>query len=308
MKNRLKISFAKAVSAIGLLTYTLGASASYGYLQEVRCQLDRGPVSSADLVQARLDWAHKCYPDLMEAFNWALKAAENTYDFAGTNTIVYPVFGTINADRSLVVLAAPVDAAAPCDSLEKQAPAGLQIKLIGFCGMGCLTPDQVVKFGTGSLPIGSVEAVAQSHVVTLGEGSQLGALNYMWTPLHQIVSDAEPTEQDILVFKTQFGLELKVTENHPLVDGQGVIRRADQLKVGESLVSADGSSAQILTIEKQKYFGKVYNLRIESRKIEGNIYLAQGYLSGSIAIQNEHVDYINRKLLRKGDLLDLEGI
>ena len=281
------------------------ASAHYAPLDEWRCAQDS--FGTVEEVQERLNWAFKCLPDKMEDFLWHKNANDNTHPFPQGTRIAYPVFGVVAGDGAVTVLQAPRSGAADCSWLEQVSP-GSRVRIVGYCGLGCLTPDQVVEFGEGLLPIGSKEARAQKTVMTLAEGAKLESIQLKETPLRQIVTDTEAHKQPILVIKTASGGMIKVTENHPLVDQDGKIRRGDEMKTGDSLVTGDGKLDQIVSIERTEYFGKVYNIRVESPKIEENIYLAQGYLNGSIKLQNEYVRFLNRRLLRHGDLIDMEGI
>lgn len=308
MFQNLNRTTAKAAAGILLSLYAVNASANdiVGKMQEYRCAQDPGPKDSAEKIQQRLNWAWKCYPDAMEYFNFKKDASKNMWDFPQGKVMAYPVFGVPTENES-IIMQAPVDENAPCDTLSKAAP-NQKIRIIGFCGLGCLTGDQVVLFGNGFKEIGSPEAKKETRVITLQEGANLRDLQFKSTPLRQIVTDLEAKKQTILRITTESGDSIQVTENHPLVDGEGLVRRADTLKSGEALVRASGEPEKITSIEKTSIVGKVYNLRMESPKIEENIYVAQGYLNGSMAIQNDYVYYLNRKLLRVGDFLDIDGL
>jgi hypothetical protein len=91
-----------------------------------------------------------------------------------------------------------------------------------------------------------------------------------------------------------------VTNEHPMVTGEGRLVQAQKLKVGEELLKADGTPDAIVSIEKTTHQGKVYNIKPESREQVANILIAQGYLVGSARFQNDDVDYMNRVLLFRG--------
>jgi hypothetical protein len=93
--------------------------------------------------------------------------------------------------------------------------------------------------------------------------------------------------------------ELRITPNHPLLSNDGNVRQASEFKVGDLLVRADGTSDQIVSIEKEKYFGKVYNLDPNSKSLLGKLILAEGYVNGSSYYQNQELSKLNRILLRE---------
>jgi hypothetical protein len=83
------------------------------------------------------------------------------------------------------------------------------------------------------------------------------------------------------------------------VDENGVVKTADKFKVGESLIHYLTGLDPIVSIKKEGYFGKVYNLAPNTKLPLSNILVAQGYLNGSSYFQNDGVDLQNRKLLRR---------
>ena len=306
----MNLKFGKqAVLALAVAAYLPSAFAVYGNLDEFRCAADQitGTTGVAE-AKSRLAWAWKCVPDQMKILSWRKEAEKNTKTYPTGVAMVYPVFGVdTNEDAPPTILKAPRDGEASCDWLQKIMP-GAEIKIIGYCGVGCLTGDQLVEFGEGEAQIGSKDAARAKTVVTLQEGAQLGGLLYRLSPLRQIVSDIEPKKQSLLKFVTASGKSIQVTPNHPLVDQQGRVRRADQFVTGDSLVHSSGELDAISKIEPFEIVGKVYNVKVDSEKIEENIYIAQGFLNGSSKLQNEYVRYLNRQLLRRGRLLNLEGV
>ena len=201
------------------------------------------------------------------------------------------------------VLANPETAA--CD-----VPAGYSI--VAFCRASCYTPDQQLKFAfegvTGDLvhdymPI--VDAVKMQHpmAVTLRPNVSIDDLVDIQSAqkasevLAYIVSP-KVSEHDVIDFVMKSGGMLTVTTNHPLVDDQGILRIADKLKVGDSLMRQNGDGDTIVAMQARKYKGKVYNLDLVSTNNMENIVIAQGYLSGSARFQNEKASLANRILLR----------
>ena len=112
------------------------------------------------------------------------------------------------------------------------------------------------------------------------------------------------TEHDIIVFKMKSGGELRLTPNHPLVTVDGKIKLAADFKSGDSLLKLGGEQDPIVSLEHIKYFGKVYNLFVNSRDKFKNIVVTNGYLNGTAYYQNEGADNVNKKILKTRLLKD----
>ena len=167
-----------------------------------------------------------------------------------------------------------------------------------FCGSGCYTPEQMILSDQGPIAIVQASAVNLASVQSLTPDSSMDKLEYQSSSVLSYISDVTPGLQEVLRFKMLSGGELRVTLNHPLINSAGEMAQAQSFKAGDALVKEDGSLDPILSIEKENYFGKVYNLRMASEDSKENILVAQGYLNGSVRYQNEFVDQLNRHLLR----------
>lgn len=89
--------------------------------------------------------------------------------------------------------------------------------------------------------------------------------------------------------------QLWTTQNyHPILAGDGRIREANSFLIGDAFVAADGARDPILSIDKSRHFGQVYNVDTKTNSLKSKLVLAEGF------------GYMNRRLLRKqipGDLL-----
>lgn len=167
------------------------------------------------------------------------------------------------------------------------------------CQAGCYTPDQQVRFEGGPVAISEAQQSGLLPLVTLSPEATLDAISFMTNQVAEYVMDDEPAEQDILVFQTSLGGEIKVTLEHPLVEPGGSIRAARDFVVGDGLVREDGSTDTIQSISAIKWVGQVYNVRPITTDLVSNVLVAQGFLNGSIAYQNELVVELNRLILRE---------
>ena len=111
--------------------------------------------------------------------------------------------------------------------------------------------------------------------------------------------DIAPAQQTIFTLRMKSGGQLRVTNEHPLVTSDGVMKQAQTLVVGEELVRDNGSPDPVVSIVKSTELTKVYNLRPTTTDLTSNILVAQGYLTGSARYQNEYIKYLNRVLFRQ---------
>lgn len=202
---------------------------------------------------------------------------------------LYPLYGTEDMSQ---IWRAPVDRNAPC-----AVPGGMTV--VAFCTASCYTPDQQVLFPDGFVEIAKAKKDVLPDVMALRDASTFSNLKFASYPVESYTEEVRPTWMDILYFTMKSGGTLNVTTNHPIVDENGVVKTADKFKVGDSLVHYLNGLDPIVSIKKEGYFGKVYNLAPNTRLPLSNILVAQGYLNGSSYFQNDGVDLQNRKLLRR---------
>jgi len=285
----------KEISAALFASTILQSSLAFAAVESARC---RTSADSLDQPQAkgRSEWARKCYPQYAGIFGSSTSGGIDMVDANGTVFIGYPTFGIVGPNNQITYWVAPTDPNASCEGSSAYS-------LLGFCLGGCYTAEQQVLFGDGYRPIGDAATKSQTAVMSLRPEATFENLTYAPRPLKQIVTDLQPGTQEILMFKTQSGGSLNVTTNHPLVDGEGRMRSADTLKLGESLVQEDGTLDPIQAIEKKTVFDRVYNVSVVGEDPMEQIVLAQGYLNGSIHYQNEGVKDLNRQLLRRTSLI-----
>ena len=265
--------------------------------ESTRCREAKKVEDNLNVEQAleRSKWAYKCYPYLrgtMPDKKLILRDTQNEKDVIG-----YPIFGEIDENGKLLsVWLAPIDSNTPCDNAQK-------FSYLGVCAAGCYAPDQQLLFSDGPQSILEAKNKLRQDIVTLSPNASLDRLDYVVSELKSYTADLEAYDQSILIIKTNSGGQLKVTLNHPLVDSNGKMRRAADLKKGEKLVRMDGQFDEIESIETVNYFGKVYNVEMSDTETNNNIVVAQGYLNGSVYYQNEGAKKLNRMVLRAGNVI-----
>jgi hypothetical protein len=177
-------------------------------------------------------------------------------------------------------------------------PAGISI--IGLCQAGCYSPEQQIRVGD------KVESVLAAHdsgtqaLTTLTTNSTMEKPKFMKNQIARWTVDIAPASQEIITLVTKSGGSLRVTTEHPLLTSEGVMKQAQTLVVGESLVREDGSPDPIVSMATAKEFTKTYNLRPTTTDLTSNILVAQGFLAGSGRYQDELLKYVNRVLFREG--------
>jgi len=175
----------------------------------------------------------------------------------------------------------------------------------GVCLSSCATPEQEILAQVskearirrvpfldavnGNLPV----------VATLRSEAPMNSRALKTTKVEQWVSEMMDTEHEIRHFKTASGGELRVTPNHPVIAEDGTVKLASDFKVGDNLVKFGGSADRIVSIDEEKYFGKVYNLFVKSANLQENVVVTGGYLNGTAFFQNEGAANMNREILRK---------
>ncbi len=169
--------------------------------------------------------------------------------------------------------------------------------VLGFCVAGCYTPDQQISFASGDEPIASALDSLRTGVKTLTPDSTLEHVKLKTDDVLSYSRDIRDSSQVIFDIRTKSGGQLRVTDKHPVLVGDGRLVEASTLKAGTKLIKADGSRDEIVSATPTSYFGKVYNLKPTATNRVANIIIAQGFLVGSSRFQNEDVDYINRIIL-----------
>lgn len=170
----------------------------------------------------------------------------------------------------------------------------------GFCTSSCYTPDQAVSFVDGKEKIiDAITAQRPTGLMTVTPNSTLDKIRFQADDVATYTRELRDDTNVIYEIHTASGGQLRVTDKHPVIIGNGRIVEASTLKVGNRLIKADGTRDRIVSITKSNFFGKVYNIKPKSTNLTANILVAQGFLVGSSRYQNEDVDFINRLIFNR---------
>jgi len=278
----------------------LGAtSASAQVANEGRCGADQ--LTNNEQADARIDWAFRCgYINAQAA--WSYK---NYFDIASSSikektSHTYPLFGWLSPkDQTLTfVWKAPIDRYADCPR-PYEATLGGYPQAVGECVAGCYTPEQRLRFSGGEVAIRRAVETNRTDIVTLGMNATMEQLKFQVGKVAVYTVDITEAKQPIFNIRTASGGLLRVTPNHPIVDGSGVVKQAHEFVVGDELVRANGALDPVISIEKELFYGKAYNLKPTTFDPLTNIVVAEGFLNGSGRYQDKSVTEGNRSLLRK---------
>jgi len=168
-----------------------------------------------------------------------------------------------------------------------------------YCEASCYTPEQRVLFSDGYDTILDALNERREDVVTLTSNSTIDNIQLQTGETYAYTAEVRDANHPIVEIRTASGGLLRVTTEHPVVEGSGRLVHAQTLKAGDELLKADGSRDEIVEVNRTHYFGKVYNLRPTGTNRVSHILVAEDYLVGSSLFQNDEVDYINRRILFK---------
>jgi hypothetical protein len=217
---------------------------------------------------------------------------------------LYPTFSTstdVTAEDNIQLF--PHKNLADCTlykDKDSTQPAATPFHVNGYCESACYTPEQELLFSDGYVPILEAVNTLREDLITLTPDSTLDNLQLHTNRTYSYTREIRDAEHTIFVLTTESGGKLSVTHEHPVINGEGRMVQAQTLKVGDSLVKADGTLDPIVDIQKTTHFGKVYNLAPVTTDLVSNVLVAQGFLVGSVRFQNDEVGYINRIILYRG--------
>ena len=167
----------------------------------------------------------------------------------------------------------------------------------GYCVSSCYLPDQQIAFDGGTEGILAAMTELRTGVTTLTPTSTLDNIKTRTDEVASYTHDIREAKQVIFTITTRSGGQLKVTDKHPILVGDGRIVQAQSIKVANQLIKPDRTRDEVVSVTQADYFGKVYNIKPASTNRVANILIAQGFLVGSSRYQNDDADLINRIIL-----------
>lgn len=217
----------------------------------------------------------------------------------------YPTYGSqedINSGSNVQLFPHPTNTT-DCNLYLNQAgtvpAAGYNYYVNGFCESSCYTPEQRVLFPDGYSKIVDAVKAMKPSVITLAPDSSLDDIRLQTQATYSYTAEFRDSTHPIVELTMASGGRLRVTTEHPLVNGEGRLVQAQTIKVGDSLIKVDGSRDPVIGVKRTEHFGKVYNLRPNTDDRVSNLLIAEDYIVGSSVYQNDEIGYINRIILHK---------
>lgn len=214
---------------------------------------------------------------------------------------LYPTFGsTANLLDASNVQLKPSANANDCTLYTAQGAAAANYYVNGYCEASCYAPDQRVLFAGGEVSILDALTQRREDLMTLAPGSTLDSLRLVQGKTYSYTAETRDSTHPLINITTASGGTLRVTDEHPVLNGDGRMVQARTLKVGDSLIRANGKQDPIVSVVQTSHYGKVYNLAPATEDLVANVLVAQGFLVGSSRYQNDDVGYMNRVILFRG--------
>ncbi len=208
----------------------------------------------------------------------------------------YATFGMWNPETNEPVnpdhWMAPISETDPCELPRAE------FALVAFCVEGCFSSGQVVRFEEGEFTIPRAISRKGLKVMTVAEGSTLQSVHWQATPIKGFVETLGRSDQEVVRITTESGHTLTVTPNHPILIHSGALIEARNLQPHDLLILETGEWSAISRLSTEHYFGKVYNLTVDSENPIENLVSSGGIVNGSVYFQNEGSDWMNRLLMR----------
>jgi hypothetical protein len=169
-----------------------------------------------------------------------------------------------------------------------------------ICSSGCYTANQRLLISASGQyeAIGNAMSRRAVSIAALSSASNLESPNIEDVLVGRFTASERDAKEPLREFFTESGLSIVVTLNHPLLDGNGIMREARNLTQGEELVRANGKRDKITQIREFEFFGKVFNVGPFSQRPEDNLIVAEGLINGSLSFQNELHSFMNHQLIR----------
>ncbi|KAF7764327.1 hypothetical protein PCIT_b0299 [Pseudoalteromonas citrea] len=251
-----------------------------------RCDI-QDPLTSFEAF-GRSDWALRC--------NYLSRRTHDYYvhDDYGNRRIrpKYPSFA--NRSNFSDWMAAPRTKMASCEAFG-------YLPVI-TCIVNSNTPLETnLLFAPGELSVYDAYTQQVQQLIVIDEHSTLDSLHYKEESVTINAVKADVQQLEIVTIHTQRGKTLTVTQDHPLLIAQGILKNARNLSKKDTLIDQDGELDKIISVKTSMITAQLYNTQINTRDPKkesvNQLVVTQGFLSGYLADNGEQ-EIIHRLTLR----------
>lgn len=256
---------------------------------------DRCKEDSLNIPQTheRLSWVEKYKVIPKSKINEMLYTFDDDLKVVKRDRPGYPMFGTydgVSIENSTLWIP---------ESEKLPAILPNHIHWLTTCTASCYTSDQELLTEQGYIPIRKATEEKIENLMIVAKGSTINDIRLEKEKVGSYVASFRNNKHKIISFSTESGGNLKVTPGHVILNGIGILKTAASFKVGDSFLNEVGEKDEIVSIQAEEYFGKVYNVRPKSRDPEKNLVVAQGFINGSDRFQNDWANQVNKEILVK---------
>ncbi|KZN49713.1 Hint domain-containing protein [Pseudoalteromonas luteoviolacea] len=171
--------------------------------------------------------------------------------------------------------------------------------IAAVCKCGCFEQDTLIRV----LKDGKIQDIRAKD---LGTEDSLVALNddatlsNMSTEVFEMKARTKGPETPALyVFTFEDGNELKVTQHHGMLIGDGTMVAAKDVKVGHSMYNAEGVELKVASIEREYTKFDVYNFETQGDVTTNHIIVANGMFVGDLTWQNQFAADLGKVIVRQ---------
>ncbi|MCG7547555.1 Hint domain-containing protein [Pseudoalteromonas sp. Of7M-16] len=167
------------------------------------------------------------------------------------------------------------------------------------CKCGCFEASTLIRVTKGGKVV-DVEAkdVDNSYgLVALSKDASLSALS---TETFEMKARTQGSEESKLyVFTLEDGSELKVTQHHGMLLGDGTMVAAKDVEAGQTMLRADGVELSVASITREATDQDVYNFETSGAEAVNHIIIANDILVGDLTWQNQLQAELGQVIVRQ---------
>ncbi|OCQ20768.1 hypothetical protein A7985_13270 [Pseudoalteromonas luteoviolacea] len=146
-------------------------------------------------------------------------------------------------------------------------------------------------FAPGELTVYDAYTQQVQQLVIVDERATLDDLYYREETVSITAKKAPVQQVDVITIHTQSGKTLRVTQDHPLLLAEGILKNAQYLSTQDTLIAQNGELDNITSITTSTIAAQRYNTQLNTLDAEhqgkSHIVITQGFLSGYLADNGE---------------------